>query len=130
MKDVPYTLKIGPRWFPIKLIEGLSESDPEKVDGKVLYHPEPEIQVDPDQSPFDLYSTMLHEVLHVLDDCYGLQLGERGVLALECSLTSLIQENPGFVQALLENCAKVPGRPLVAGASGFSPGAGGGLRES
>ncbi len=48
-------------------------------------------------------STVLHELLHVIDFDYGLDLGERGVCALERALTTIIRRNPMYVRELLED---------------------------
>lgn len=43
------------------------------------------------------YEALLHEMLHVVDDDFGLGLKEEGVRALETALATLIHDNPRFM---------------------------------
>lgn len=38
--------------------------------------------------------TLLHEILHGIDELYGAGLGERRIRLLETVLTSVVQDNP------------------------------------
>lgn len=45
--------------------------------------------------------TLLHEVLHVISDIYGLDLKESTVRVLEQGLGAWIQDNPAIVQDMI-----------------------------
>ena len=52
--------------------------------------------------PVETYSlTLLHEVLHVISDLYGLDLKESVVRVLEQGLGAWIQDNPAIVQDMI-----------------------------
>lgn len=52
--------------------------------------------------------TLLHEVLHNIDDRYGLDLEEQGVATLEQALADLIDRNPVIMTTLVETLASRP----------------------
>lgn len=94
-----FEIRIGPRRFPVEVHKKLKDGQQE-LDGKVSYSP-PKICVKEDQGPQDFQGTLLHEILHVIDDCYGLGLGEQGVVTLETVLMTVILENPEWARGLL-----------------------------
>jgi len=47
----------------------------------------------------------IHEILHALDESYGLELGEPGVRTYEQLLCCLFRDNPKTLNNLLKRCA-------------------------
>lgn len=55
-------------------------------------------------------STLLHEVLHAIDDAMGIRLGERGVRAVEAGLVGCLRHDPRGARLWIEG--------LLVGAEG------------
>ena len=102
---LPKTLKVGPFEFQVELSDKLDED----CYGHLEYEKR-KLSVLERLGNFDQHSTILHEALHAIDDCYGLELGERGVQCLETTLTQLIKDNPEWARELVSACT---GEPLV-----------------
>lgn len=47
-----------------------------------------------------LYSTLVHEALHRIVDCHGIDLSERTIRCLEVGMVSLIARNPKLVRGI------------------------------
>lgn len=61
--------------------------------GEYTALPHPKVVVNSIESPgFQL--TLLHELLHAIDDVYDIGLSEQGVRILEQSLGALVRDNP------------------------------------
>ena len=65
-------------------------------------YPTPVIQVSQDLPVRDQLQTLFHELLHHVDDSYGLALGEKKIRSLEQVIMSLIQDNPGLWDQLVQ----------------------------
>jgi hypothetical protein len=73
---------------------------PEGEFGQFFFYPYPEIQVSKKLNQEILTSTILHEVLEMISDIYGLNLEESQVRTLEVSLMAVFFQNPWFVERL------------------------------
>lgn len=68
--------------------------------GQFYFYPYPEIQVSTGLKPEVQTSTILHEVIEMVSDIYGLNLEESQVRTLEVSLMAVFNQNPWFVARL------------------------------
>jgi hypothetical protein len=73
---------------------------PEGDFGQFFFYPYPEIQVSKKLNQEILTSTILHEVIEMISDIYGLNLEESQVRTLEVSLMAVFFQNPWFVERL------------------------------
>lgn len=73
---------------------------PEGEFGQFFFYPYPEIQVSKKLNQEILTSTILHEVIEMISDIYGLNLEESQVRTLEVSLMSVFAQNPWFLERL------------------------------
>lgn len=62
-------------------------------------------------------ATLLHEILHAVEDAAGLRLGERGVRAIEAGVVGWLRHDPRGARAWLDG--------LLDGADGRGMGSGG-----
>jgi hypothetical protein len=91
-------VKVGALVLPVRvldeiLVEGGNAS------GQWLYETG-ELQVSRSRNPSEAEQreTMLHEVLHVIDEALGLGLRERQITALGHALHALMVDNPGLME--------------------------------
>jgi hypothetical protein len=86
--EVPlFTLRLG-----LQAIEVVLDREMEDW-GEYSGTPTPKITVNSTKSPgFQL--TLLHELLHVIDDAYDIGLSEQDVRILEQSLANFVHDNP------------------------------------
>lgn len=70
--------------------------------GQFFFYPYPEIQVSKKLNQEILTSTILHEVIEMISDIYGLNLEESQVRTLEVSLMAVFFQNPWLVERLRE----------------------------
>lgn len=88
----------------VKILEDPNLRDEPEYDGVGKYKmvPEPEIHIASDLPRRTRYQTLLHELLHHLDEAYGLGLGERKIRALEQLLLMCVRQNPDYFTDVLE----------------------------
>ena len=98
------TLKVGPWVYTVKIVDDLKDDDDRPCHGAVD-HETLEIQLEKGMKGQRLLMTLLHEILHILDDQRGLELEEKGVCALEDGLTSVVLDNLKIVQGLVKQQA-------------------------
>jgi hypothetical protein len=65
-------------------------------------HAEQAIYINCDISPQMQAETCLHELVHVIDNKFAIELDETQVLRLSMGFYGLLRENPKLVQALME----------------------------
>tara|TARA_R100001510_G_scaffold32925_1_gene29415 strand:- start:16357 stop:16752 length:396 start_codon:yes stop_codon:yes gene_type:complete len=102
------SVRIGGLDLPVLVdpsLESFGEFDPV---GRV-------IRVGTGMAPEVLASTIIHEVLHAIDDALDLRLGERGVRAIETGLVAAARDDPGQARRWL---AGLLAGPRVRGRAG------------
>jgi hypothetical protein len=88
-------LKFNQYSIPIKRVEF-----DEDVFGQFSFFPYPEIYISKDLKREVEASTILHEVLEMISELYGLSLDESQIRVLEVSLMGVFAQNPWFVSTL------------------------------
>ena len=104
---IPDRIRVG-SWFYRVVLAEIPEEDGETIHG---IKTEPHFQADgvgiisisQTLTGKPLYSTILHEILHCLDDTYNLGLGENGVAVLEDQLSGVAMDNPAFMRCWLDS---------------------------
>jgi hypothetical protein len=94
-------IKIGPRRWSLSFEPNLKDVNGKLMDG-LCEHASLRLRVRRELGAYERASTTLHEILHVIDDNYGLGLGERRILALEATLTALFSENRKWASEWLQ----------------------------
>ena len=74
--------------------------------GEFFFFPYPEIQISTGLKEEVQTSTILHEVLEMISEIYGLSLDESQILTLEVSLMAVFFQNPWFVERLRQGPEK------------------------
>ena len=72
---------------------------PEKERGLTEFE-EKTIYINTKYPAWDQYSSLLHEVIHAIEDELDIDLKEKQVRALEIGLIQVLRENPRFVKEL------------------------------
>jgi len=100
-EHVLFSIKIGAQTVQVVY-------DPDMEDfGEYTASPRPKIHLGTCVSP-TLELTVLHEVLHCIDDQYEIGLSEQGIRILEQSLACIVHDNPeltlGWVKRITKPC--------------------------
>ena len=85
-------------WFPYK-IPVITCEMPEGEFGEFFFHPFPRIHICRDLSPCIYSSTLLHEILEMVNEVHDLGLSESQIRTLEVSLTQIVGQTPALKQA-------------------------------
>jgi hypothetical protein len=112
---IPGKVRIGGLDIPIEMdpaLDSFGEYDPNTR----------RIRIAPGMDPAVTASTVLHEVLHAIDDALDLRLGERGVRAIETGLVAAARHDPEGARGWMESLLK------GAGPGGWIPPEGAGHR--
>lgn len=74
--------------------------------GQFYFFPYPEIQISTGLREEVQTSTILHEILEMISEIYGLNLDESQIRTLEISLMAVFFQNPWFVDRLREKASQ------------------------
>jgi hypothetical protein len=88
IKWSPYVIKVNPVEMP------------KDEFGQFFYYPTPEIHISKDLKGIPYYSTLVHELLEMVNGVYELGLSETKIRILETSLMQLMCQNPDVVTSL------------------------------
>lgn len=91
------TLQLGPWTYRIVFVDDLKDETGEELYGQVD-HEALLVQLRTGMAPQRLFQTLLHELLHVADDSFHLDLGERGVSTLEYFFAEALKYNPQLLK--------------------------------
>ena len=107
MDHLPDHVDFGPYRAKITLAPA---SDPDGENhGEYLFLQHPEIRID-SWGDKESASILLHEIIHFMSDCAGLDLEEPAVRHLEFCFASLLMANPQLVLALMRGLTTSPNR--------------------
>lgn len=102
----PSSLLVGAHRVEVFCNEKFNDHEHETTHGETRYDPLTGASIHLAVGPEDLtpmtVSTFFHEVLHLVDEAYGLDLEERGVRTLETALMALFAQNPSVLPTLME----------------------------
>lgn len=91
--SIPSRIEIAPKkWYEVVHVSDFK--DPETV-GETRFDPN-QIALKTGMTPFQCYSTFLHEVLHAMSEEYNIALTENQVLKLERALAYRIKKGDVF----------------------------------
>ncbi len=93
---IPDSARIGPFTYGVEYHEGLIADDGKGLFGQAD-HVKHAIRISRFATPDHHPVTFLHEVLHVIDEVYDLDLKERQVDVLAAALVSFLKDN-GFIE--------------------------------
>jgi hypothetical protein len=91
-------LKFNQYSIPVKLVD----MGDEETFGQFFFFPYPEIQISKKLKREVETSTILHEVLELVSELYGLSLDESQIRVLEVALMGVFTQNPWLVSRLGE----------------------------
>lgn len=92
LKNIPISVKVSPkRSFEVVWVEGFQDAS---VLGETRFNPD-QIALKTNESTTETVKTYLHELLHAVDDEYGVGLTEKQVRTLENCLAQILK--PGNV---------------------------------
>jgi hypothetical protein len=86
------------KWFPYE-IPVITCKMPEGEFGEFFFHPSPHIHISGDLSTCIYSSTLLHEILEMVNEVHDLGLSESQIRTLEVSLTQIVGQTPALKQA-------------------------------
>ena len=88
-------IKIGPLAYAVEIIKDLKSDDGRELFGEIDYTPQI-IRLEESMTPERSRIALWHEILHGIDQCYCLGLGEQGVATLGMIMAQLLIDNPGL----------------------------------
>lgn len=88
-------IKIGHLIYRIVEVESVNKFEPRK--GEIDYY-QRQIRIDKDMTEQDKKETLLHEIIHGIDDLMGIELDESQTRKLGVGLTTVIQDNPTLLR--------------------------------
>lgn len=95
--NIPEKVKILYKEYSVRQVENLHDGQ-DDLYGQIQYLPE-QILLNVDSSERQKEATLIHEIIHGLDEMYRIGLDEKQVEILGNALYMLIQDNPNmFVQ--------------------------------
>jgi hypothetical protein len=86
-------IKVGPVIYQIKVIDGLENGDGESLWGQA-FHKAHEIRLSTNHTKESRFLTTWHEVLHVFEPIYSLDLPEEDIVRLASAICQALQDNP------------------------------------
>lgn len=92
---IPESVKVGPYEYRVVIVDDLHSSTDRNVAlfGEVLYKPQ-EIRIRAGMDDGHRLSTLLHEVIHVLDDeMYVIDMSEKQIKCLGVGLAAFLLDN-------------------------------------
>lgn len=94
----PQSVKIGGLVLPVRVLDEIPVDGGGNASGQWLYATG-ELQVSRSRNPSEAEQreTMLHEVLHVIDESMGIGLRERQITVLGHALHALLVDNPDLM---------------------------------
>lgn len=84
------------KWYPYE-IPVITTKMPKDEFGQFLFFPSPKILVSEELEDTILSSTILHEILEMVNELHDLGLTESKIRSLEVSLSQIFGQNPGLV---------------------------------
>lgn len=120
----PSSILLGAQRVEVLCNEKFDDADGESTHGETRHHPTGGPSIHLAAGPEDLtpatVSTFFHEVLHLIDEAYGLELDERGVRTLESALMAFFAQNPSVLPTLQEGLLGArQGQRLTAAVESF-----------
>lgn len=88
-------IKVGPVVYQVKVVEGLENGDGESLWGQA-FHKAHEIRLSTNHTKESRFLTTWHEVIHVFESVYGLNLPEETVTILGAAICQVLQDNPAL----------------------------------
>ena len=92
-------VKIGHHQYEIEETESVNKFEPRK--GEIDFYNR-KIRIDKDMTDADKRETLIHEILHGLEDFMGFQLEESEIRKLGCGLAMVFVDNPQLFSYLNE----------------------------
>lgn len=89
---IPEQVKILYKYYNVRKTENLHDGEDDLYG--IIEHGEQTIDIDPQYSWNQQKCTLIHEVIHGLDDLYGIGLKEKQVERLGIALYQFIEDNP------------------------------------
>lgn len=99
------TVQVGGLDVPVVVVAGLDAFGEWDPDARV-------IRLRAGMDPALAASTLLHEVLHAIDDAHGTRLSEVATRAIECGLVAALRQDPAGARAWMD--------ALLGSETGFS----------
>lgn len=81
------------QWFPYK-IPVVSKKMAKDEFGEFFYFPNPEIHLSEELTGISYSSTLLHEILEMVNEVHDLGMSENQIRTLEVSLEQIMGQNP------------------------------------
>lgn len=100
-------VKVGYVTYPVKWSSEVIDDDGNKLYGHVRFLPQEEITVWKGASSLRQQESLLHEIIHVVDNNLELGLRERQVKLLSEGLFGVFKDNPGLVKWLVKGAQGV-----------------------
>lgn len=94
-------------WAPYKIPVVFTKMPKDEL-GMFHFSPELKIEISDQLSGSLLSSTLLHEVLEMISEVYGLRLSESCIRTLETSLCQIMAQNPALVEQVFPNGPRIP----------------------
>jgi hypothetical protein len=94
--NIPETVKVGYKDYQVVKVENLDDGT-NLLYGQVL-HPYEIIKLANKYSDNQMKCTLIHELVHAVDDLLGIDLKEEQVVKLGNGLYQVIKDNPGMFQ--------------------------------
>lgn len=86
-------IKVGPVIYRLKVIEGLENSDGESLWGQA-FHKAHELRLSTNHTKESRFLTTWHEVIHIFEPVYALNLPEETIVILASAICQALQDNP------------------------------------
>ena len=96
------------KWFPYE-IPVITTKMPKDEFGQFFYFPSPHIHISEELVGYTYSSTLLHEILEMVNEVHDLGLTESKIRTLEVSLMQLATQNPDLVREALGSSESDPG---------------------
>lgn len=93
--NIPEKIKIGYKDYDVKIVDGNIVDDNKICYGRILYN-DCKIEISTQYSKNVQECTLLHEVLHGIDDAYDIGIPEEHIQKLAKGLLQVIKDNPGM----------------------------------
>jgi hypothetical protein len=91
----PRSIRVGGLDLPVAFVVGLESFGEFDADSRV-------IRIRAGLDPPVAASTMLHELLHAIDDAHGARISEHATRAIECGLVAALRHDPAGARRWLD----------------------------
>lgn len=94
---IPEEIVIGPNRYAVEFVERLESDDHRRLTGQIDYSAL-KIRIDPAPELNRQVITLFHEIVHGIDEVYGLDLAEEDVDRMANGIVDVLQRNPGLLE--------------------------------